>query len=76
MLYPNLNKMTLDLLSIHAIADAERLFSSTKPTISNRRNRLGIDLIQVLECLKSWMGLSNWVEDEIEMESEASLYFL
>jgi hypothetical protein len=76
MLYPNLNKMTLDLLSIHAIADAERLFSSTKLTISNRRNRLGIDLIQVLECLKSWMRLSNWVEDEIEMESEASLYFL
>ena len=50
--------MALDILSIPAMsADPERLFSGAKLTISDRRARLGIETIQALECLKSWLGL-------------------
>jgi len=47
-------------------ADPERLFSGAKITITDRRNRLGIDTIEALECLKSWLGIIGVVEDEIE----------
>lgn len=53
--YPNLSKMALDLQSIPCMAaDPERLFSSAGFMINNRRNRLNIDSIEALECLKSW----------------------
>ena len=42
---------------------AERLFSSAGLTISDRRCRLGIDVIEAIECLKSWLSLPEWVED-------------
>ncbi|KIM94782.1 hypothetical protein OIDMADRAFT_93898, partial [Oidiodendron maius Zn] len=54
--YPNLSNMALDLLSIPAMpAEVERLFSSCKITIMNRRNRIGIDAVEAIECLKSWL---------------------
>jgi hypothetical protein len=65
--YPNLQKMALDLLSIPAMsAEPERLFSNTKITITDRRNRLGIKSIEAIECLKSWLikGSTAWVDDE------------
>jgi hAT family C-terminal dimerisation region len=50
--------MALDLLSIPAMsAEPERLFSAAKISITDRRNRLGIQSIEALECLKSWLGL-------------------
>jgi hypothetical protein len=50
--------MALDLLLIPAIsADQERLFSGLKLTITDRRSKLGILVVQVLECIKSWIGL-------------------
>jgi len=56
--YPDLAKMAVDLLSIPAMAaDPERLFSSAGYMINDRRNRLNIDTIQALECLKSWYRL-------------------
>ena len=59
--------MALDILSIPTMsADPERLFSGAKITITDRRNRLGIDTIEALECLKSWLGIIGVVEDEIE----------
>jgi len=59
--------MALDILSIPTMsADPERLFSGAKITITDRRNRLGIDTIEALECLKSWLGIIGAVEDEIE----------
>jgi hypothetical protein len=62
--------MAIDVLSIPAMsADPERLFSSAKITIINRRNRLGIDAIEALECLKSWMGIKEWVEDYMEYQT-------
>jgi hypothetical protein len=56
--YPNLSKMALDILSIPAMsAEPERLFSGAKISITDRRNRLGIESIEALECLKSWIGI-------------------
>jgi hypothetical protein len=54
--YPALSIMALDILSIPAMsAEPERLFSGAKITITDRRNRLGIESIQAVECLKSWL---------------------
>jgi hypothetical protein len=58
--------MALDLLSIPAMsAEPERLFSETKVTLQDRRNRLGIDIIEAIECIKSWSKTHNlaWVDD-------------
>jgi hypothetical protein len=50
----NLSKMALDILLIPAMsADPERLFSLAGLTITDHRNRLGIDVIKAIECLKS-----------------------
>ena len=60
--YPNLSKMALDILSIPAMsASPERLFSSSKLTISDHRCRLDIDTIQAIECLKSWQKIKDFV---------------
>jgi hypothetical protein len=49
--------MAIDILSIPAMsAEPERLFSGAKITITDRRNRPGIDSIQTIECCKSWLG--------------------
>ena len=37
-------------------AKCERVFSSTKHLITNSRNRLKADIIEVNKCLKSWYG--------------------
>jgi hypothetical protein len=56
--YPNLSKMALDILSIPAMsASVERLFSSANITVSDRRNRLTADTIEMIESLKSWQKL-------------------
>ena len=63
--------MALNILSIPAmLADPERLFSGTKITISDRRNRLRITTIQALECLKSWLKLVEIPEEDIEDEDD------
>jgi hypothetical protein len=47
--------MALNMLSIPAMAaDVKQLFSSAGLTLIDRRNRMGIDLLEALECLKSW----------------------
>jgi hypothetical protein len=64
--YPNLGKMALDMLSIPAMsASPERLFSGASITITERRNRLGNESIEALECLKSWYKAegSAWADD-------------
>jgi hypothetical protein len=51
--YPHLSKMAFNMLSRPAMAaDVERLFSSAGFT--DRRNRMGIDRLEALECLTSW----------------------
>ena len=58
--YPNLSQMALDYLSIPGMsAEAERLFSSAKITLTDRRNRMGAELVEALECLKSWLQIKD-----------------
>ena len=53
-IYPNLSKMALNLLSIPAIStEPERLFSSCKITVIDRRNKLSGKVIEALEYLRS-----------------------
>ena len=47
-------------------ADPERLFSGAKITVSDRRNRLGIYTLEALECLKSWLKISTFLDDDEE----------
>lgn len=57
--------MALDYVSILSMSiQAERLFSGTKITLEDRRNRMGGNVLEVLECLKSWLQITD-VEVEI-----------
>ena len=59
--YPNLSQMALDILSIPCMsADVERLFSSCGLTLEDRRNRMGPELLEALECLKSWQKIKEF----------------
>jgi hypothetical protein len=72
-LYPNLSKMALGLLSCPArSAEVERLFSSCKITICDRRSSLGIDSVEAIECLKSWMRTDNtsFIDSDFEVKFE------
>jgi hypothetical protein len=64
------------MLSIPAMsADPERLFSSAKLLITDLRNKLGMDIIEAFECLKSWYKIKGWegefkyLEDIIGVEA-------
>lgn len=77
--YPNLSRMALDILSIPAMsADPERLFSSAKLCLTDLRNKLGMDILEAFECLKSWYkirafrGESKWEEEILGAEPEKS----
>ena len=57
--YPRLSQMAIDILSIPSMsAEAERVFSGARRTISWDRISLGSTNIERTECLKSWL-LSN-----------------
>jgi hAT family C-terminal dimerisation region len=63
--------MALDILSIPSMsADAERLFSSGKMVLSDRRSRLSAENLAAIECLKSWEKegiIESPVAQQIEM---------
>jgi hypothetical protein len=62
--YPNLSKIAFDYLSIPGMsAEPERLFSSTKITVTDRRNRLGSDILEALQCLRSWLHIRDQEAD-------------
>ena len=42
----------------------KRLFLSIKLTISDLRSRLGSDIVEALECLRSWLKIT-----DIEIEA-------
>jgi hypothetical protein len=59
--------MALDILSIPAMsANPERLFSGAKITISDRQNRLEILTVEALKCLKSWLKILTFIDDDNE----------
>jgi acyl carrier protein len=52
-MYPNLSLMAMDIFSILAMsAGVERLSSECKIMLTDRRNRLQIDSLQAVECIK------------------------
>ena len=54
--YPRLSQMAIDILSIPSMsAEAERVFSGGRRTITWDRMRLGSTNIEYTECLKSWL---------------------
>ena len=54
-IYPTLSQLALDVLSIPSMAaECERVFSGAKLMISDRRRRLGPDIIQAVQCLRQW----------------------
>jgi hAT family C-terminal dimerisation region len=54
--YPSLARMAFDLLSIPAMsAECERVFSSTKLLLTDRRSRMKEDIIEASECLRAWV---------------------
>lgn len=65
--FPYLSKMAIDMLTIPSMsADAERIFSGCKLQWTDRRNRLSVKTLESLECLKSWMNLDNWEDNNSE----------
>lgn len=59
--FPNLYLMAIDMLSIPASsAPVERLWSSAQLTMTDRRNRLSIQSVEWLECLKSWRKIESF----------------
>jgi hypothetical protein len=54
--YPRLSKMALDLFSIPMMsAECERVFSSSKTLITERRNGLKEDIIEACTLLRYWI---------------------
>ena len=57
--------MAIDILSIPAmLSDPKRAFSAAKITLTNRHNKLSIEMIKCLECLKSWLLKDKWALDQ------------
>jgi hypothetical protein len=57
--------MALNVLSVPAMSDKpECLFSSSGLTLTDRRNKAGIDLIEALEQLKSWYKVKEYELEE------------
>lgn len=53
----DLARFALDLFAISPMSDeCERLFSSAKLTVTDRRGRMKEDIIEACECLRAWYG--------------------
>jgi hypothetical protein len=50
--------------------ECERLFSSAKLTIVDRRGRLKVDIIEACECLRAWYGRPQFEDDSNSEGSE------
>lgn len=54
--------MALDLLSIPAMSsEPERVFSSVVNCLSDRRNKMSMEVLEALELLKSWLKLKDFL---------------
>ena len=54
--WPQLSQITIDILSISVMsAEPEQMFSGAQRTISWDRMQLEQEIIEKIECLKSWM---------------------
>ena len=65
--------MAIDILSIPAMSDEpERVFSGARRTISWERMQLGREIIEKVECLKSWMR-NNMVVGALDVDVDEDL---
>lgn len=54
--WPTLANFAIEILSIAAMSDdVERVFSGARRTVSWDRARIGIDKVEAIECLGSWL---------------------
>lgn len=59
--YPNLARLAVDILSIPAMSDlVEKVFSSAKQTLVDRRSLLGSDALEATECTRSWLSIEDF----------------
>lgn len=69
--------MGLDILCISPMSDEpERVFSSAAQAVTKRRNKLGVDVIEGLECIKSWAkgGIVPYIEGtEVDLDQLDSI---
>ena len=80
--YPSLSKFAIDVLSIPAsAADCERTFSELGDMLGTRRLRMKPELINALQCLKSWrqIGLKtpaggHTIDDIVAIQAHLSKY--
>ena len=64
--YSLVSKMAIDIYSIPAMSpEPERVFSGAKLTVSDQRNGLKGETIELLECLKSWFRLGIFTEEDL-----------
>jgi hypothetical protein len=76
---PELARYALDILAAPAMSDeCERLFSSAKLLLTDRRTRLRMDIVEANECLRSWYGppKKNAFDDREVRELEGELAIL
>jgi hypothetical protein len=67
----DLARFALDLLAISPMSDeCERVFSSAKLTVVDRRGRLKADIIEACECLRAWYGKPRAGESNNSEDSE------
>jgi hAT family C-terminal dimerisation region len=60
--------MAIDIYSIPAMSsEPERVFSSAKHTVSDQRNSLEAETIELLECMKSWFRLGIFTEQDLHL---------
>lgn len=77
-MYPHLSRMAIDIFSIPPMsAEPERVFSGARRTISWQRARLGATMVEMTECLKSWIrgGITDG-EFTTEEELDEAVKFL
>jgi hypothetical protein len=56
--FPSLSKLALNIFSIPPMStEPERVFSGARRTISWDRTRLGSQMVEYSECLKSWVSV-------------------
>lgn len=56
--YPSLGKMARDYLAVPATsASIERIFSSGKDLVTDKRGSLAPETIRECLCLKAWMSM-------------------